>query len=242
MRLTQYLLAAALALGISGPALAQGTATTPSSPSSTVGHWTASGFVGGTFNRGASTTLVGPAGNSVGVDFSNSGGVEYGGELGYQWHNMIGAEFLASFAPFDVTSFAISTDRNPRSHAYMANAIALIPVGSEVRFQPYVSGGIGGIGMSADVLTLNGVLVTSAGTVANVTTTRASRTSFGEDFGGGVMAFASDRFGFRGDVRYYHASTDNNIVASDLVQTQVVRGLLSGLHFWRADGGVTFRW
>jgi opacity protein-like surface antigen len=248
MRSTQYLLAAALTVGISAPALAQTTTTpvnttpAPTNQSSTVGHWTATGFVGGSFSTGTSATLVGPAGNAATVDFNNNGGVNYGGAISYQYHNWVGGEFLTSFSPsFDVNTVAINNDRNPHLDTYMFNAIGLIPVGEHI--QPYISGGIGTVTLSADVLTVNGILVTRAGTVANVESTRATHHSFGQDIGGGVMAFANNWIGFRGDVRYYHASTDNNLLnANDDIQVQFIRGLLSGVHFWRADGGVTFRW
>ena len=226
MRSTQYLLAAALAVGISGPAFAQGTATTqPVNVGETVSHWTATGFVGGNFNSGAPAPQIDTFG----------GGVEYGGALAYLWHGVVGGEFITSFAPsFDVTSALI--ENNPHVNTYMANVIAAIPIGVGGHVQPYVSGGYGAIHMSADVFTLdrNGVATSS------FTNNHESRG--GWDLGGGAMAFANSRVGVRGDIRYYKATVNNQINEGSSTQDLIVQELVSGIHFWRADGGVTFRW
>ena len=226
MRSTQYLLAAALAVGISAPAFAQGTATTqPVNVGETVSHWTATGFVGGNFNTG------GPAPQ---VDI-NGGGVEFGGAVAYLWHGLVGGEFITSFAPtFDVTSVLI--DNNPHVNTYMGNAIVALPIGVGGHVQPYFSGGAGGIHMAADVFDLNQAGQPTSSFTAN------HEMRWGWDLGGGAMAFANNRVGFRGDIRYYKATVNNQINTGSSSQSIVVQELLSGIHFWRADGGVTFRW
>src|SRR3954471_2079756 len=226
MRSTQYLLAAALTLGLSLPAFAQGTATTqPVNVGETVTHWTATGFVGSNFNSGAPAPQI---------DLS-AGGVEYGGALAYLWHGVVGGEFLASFAPnLDVTSALV--ENNPHVNTYMANVIAALPIGVGGHVQPYFSGGAGGIHMAADVFALNQAGVPTADFTSN------HEMRWGWDLGGGAMAFANDRIGVRGDVRYYKASVNNQINSGSTPQDVVVQEMISGLHFWRVNGGVTFRW
>jgi hypothetical protein len=54
------------------------------------------------------------------------------------------------------------------------------------------------------------------------------------------MAFANNRFGVRGDVRYYHGNDVNDVAGT--VEDQFVESLVSGLSYWRASGGISFRW
>ena len=225
MRSATCFMAAALALGLAGTVSAQTGQTYPATTQSgnigpSVSHWTASGFVGSNFGTGS---------DSVAVD-QNTSGVAFGGQLAYLWHGYVGPEFLADWAPnLDVTTLVV--DNNPRVGSYMANAIGAFPLGADGQVVPYASGGFGGITMRAQVLDL-----------ADGTFTGNSEMRLGTNLGGGVMAFASRRIGFRGDVRYYHASTDNNINQGISPQGEVVQRLISGLKFWRTTGGVTFRW
>jgi hypothetical protein len=41
-------------------------------------------------------------------------------------------------------------------------------------------------------------------------------------------------------VRYYHASSNTNIEGS--AADQLVESIVSGVHFWRATGGLSVRW
>jgi hypothetical protein len=54
------------------------------------------------------------------------------------------------------------------------------------------------------------------------------------------MAFGHSRFGVRGDLRYFHTSTDQNFSGS--APDQLVESLVSGLNYWRATGGLSVRW
>jgi outer membrane protein with beta-barrel domain len=213
-----------LALGLSGTAAAQtpSTATTqPTTYGQTVSHWVASGFVGGGFN--------GNNNDNPRVD-ENAGGVTFGGQVGYLWKGIVGPEFLFEWAPsFDVTSVLIPTDSNTHVLSYMANAIGALPLGADGQVMPYISGGFGAIQMAADVVN------PFDNSVSN-----NQNTEWGTNLGGGIMAFASNRWGVRGDVRYYHANTDNNFNGS--AQDQFVQSLVSGLSYWRATGGVSVRW
>jgi hypothetical protein len=222
MRSAHYTVAVALTLALAGTATAQTTAppstatTQATTYGETVSHWLASGFVGGGFSAHGDNPRVDENGSSV----------AFGGQVGWLWRGIVGPEFLADWAPsFDVTT--VFVNGNTHVHSYMANAIGALPLGADGQIQPFVSGGYGHIGMTADVL--NG-----DGTFSNNSNGRG-----GSNIGGGVMAFAN-KFGVRGDVRYYHASSTTNFTGT--AADQFVESLVSGLHFWRATGGVSVRW
>ena len=60
--------------------------------------------------------------------------------------------------------------------------------------------------------------------------------------GGGFFAYAN-RWGIRGDIRYYKAQTfSTNNLNNGTVQSDFTQALLSGLSYWRANLGVSFRW
>ena len=224
MRSTHYALAAALVFGLARAATAQTTSTATTQPTSygeTESHWVASGFVGSGFDTELDIS------NGDNFNLNNGGGVAYGGQVGFLWRGIVGPEFLAEWAPaFDVGSAFIPD--NGHTSSYMANAIGAIPLGANGRIQPFISGGVGTIQMHADVM--NG----------NQATVSASDSQWGTNIGGGIMAFANDRVGLRGDVRHYRAFTDQNFdgPAAD----EMIHDLVSGLGYWRATGGVSFRW
>ena len=56
---------------------------------------------------------------------------------------------------------------------------------------------------------------------------------FGWDVGGGLMLFFGDHVGVRGDVRYFHAFQDLQILGLQIANTK--------LDFGRASGGVVFK-
>jgi hypothetical protein len=222
MRSVIHILAAALVSGVSGTAMAQTTpqptpapaVASPSNVGLTRSHWTTAGFVGSNF----AVRDAAPGADNASVTF--------GGQLAYLWKGVVGAEFLADFAPSfnGVTNLDILNPNNPRVATYMGNAIGALPLGADGHYQPYISGGYGGIRLAP-----RGVL-----NVLN------SQTSGGGNLGGGIMAFGG-RFGIRADARYYRASTDNNL---DLIPSldQLTSRALSGLGFWRTNAGVAFQW
>lgn len=227
MRSAQYLLAASLAFALPASALAQTTAQpqTAAPTAYTYGgstddnQWIASGFVGSNFSL-----------NTDNLNVNDDSSINFGGSIGYMWHRAIGAEFLADFSPqFSVNTLLVAND--PHMNSYMANVIAAVPLGGEGQFQPYASGGIGAMTVSADVLT-NPLDVNSA-------TVSGSDRRFGANIGGGVMAFAGN-VGFRADIRYFRTSSGEVIVSG--VADQFAANLITGLNFWRANVGVAFRW
>ena len=58
---------------------------------------------------------------------------------------------------------------------------------------------------------------------------------FGVNLGAGAMGFMTDHVGFRGDIRYFRA-------LSDPVEDNEFDIDFGDFDFWRATGGITFRW
>ena len=180
----------------------------------------AAGFVGGSFAK-----------NTDNVDSS----VDFGGQVGWLWHGIVGAEFLADFAPrFRFTNLDIIPVFNsrPAVNAYMANGIAAYPLGSQGQFQPYASAGIGAITIRADVLLLNPDLTTF--------TANSNQSQFGSNYGGGFLWYVGN-IGIRGDIRYFRTSTNNSINTTNVADF-IAQSAISDLKFWRANGGLAVRW
>jgi hypothetical protein len=223
MRLVQFVCAGVLVVGGAGSALAQSTPPPPAAASSQAVDYgpsrmplVVSGFVGSNF---------GATGDSNAVD--NHASFEYGGQFAYLWNGYVGAEFIGAFAP----SFKIESPFSSEDHAhvatYMANAIVSAPIGPEAQYQPYASGGFGGMSIRATLFT------DRAGSTANNT-----QSTWGWNVGGGLMAF-SGNWGFRADGRYYRAPSKT---VTGTAGDQFTENLLSDLAFWRTSVGVAYRW
>lgn len=192
-------------------------------------HWLASGFVGSDF--GASATNAAPS---------------YGGSVGYLWRSAVGAEFLGGFTPdFRLYNNALLGSVRPDVNSYMVNLMGAIPIGTESRFQPFISGGLGAIQMRTSEI--SGLTGAGAATTANGI---SSQSQFAGNIGGGVMAFAGN-WGVRADIRYFRAFNNNSVTngtglttgsGSDTGSNGVFGTVLPGLDFWRANVGLAFRW
>jgi len=237
MRAATYLLAVTIAAGVPATAMAQSTTTTATAPAASstptgTGQWFASGFVGGNFGASLHSDL-----ENTNIDNNSSkSSLDVGGNIGYTWNRVFGVEFLADFTPgFGVSNILNADEVNrlvddPRLNTYMVNAIAAVPIGAG-RWQPFISGGLGGVSLAADVL--------DNPLRRDGSTTRASRSRMGSNIGGGVFTFA-DNVGVRADVRYFHSGTDNR--TETIIADQITENIVSGLSFWRANVGVAFRW
>jgi hypothetical protein len=93
------------------------------------------------------------------------------------------AEFIADFAP-DVGFDSVLLAGQPHVNSYMGNVIAAIPLGGD-RYQPYVSGGFGSIGIRGDLFTL-------ADINGNRTTESANTTRWGGDLAPESSATSAD--------------------------------------------------
>ena len=191
--------------------------------------WIASFNVGNYFGAAG-----GPLNEFDNVDINRS--VAFGGQIAYVWHRTnLGAEFLADFAPtFKIPSLVISD--HPSLSAYMFNAIYGFRVGHLGSFRPYISGGIGAINMSADLITIDTNLIQS--------TISASQSRFGGNVGVGGFGYVG-KVGVRADIRWFKANNDNTLDLNvDNSRLDDANRLveLSGIKYWRSSLGVAFRW
>jgi hypothetical protein len=189
------------------------------------GGWFASAFVGSDFGERAE-------GNSM----------DFGGALGYS-NGWVGAELLAGFTPnFQLRNNILVED--PQVNSYMFNLMGSVPLGSERRWQPFVSGGLGAITLRSDLL--------SGDDDAFDETLDPDDSQVGGNVGFGIMGFAGG-VGIRADVRYFRAFTDaavedalnldpGTIDPNSTPAGQTASAMLSGLDFWRANIGLAFRW
>ena len=171
------------------------------------------------------------------LDTSINKSIAFGGQIAYLWRSNLGAEFLADFAPtFKIPSLVISD--HPSLSAYMFNAIYGFRIGSGGRFKPYISGGIGWINMSADLLSIDTNLIQS--------TITASQSRFGGDVGVGTMGYLG-KVGIRADIRWFKANSDTSFEGLTdrdraLLDNDTTLVELSGIKYWRSSLGVAFRW
>src|SRR5215475_6984214 len=205
--------------------------------------WMVTGFLGSSFATSFSSiqTATAAANIPVGVDTAD-GGLTAGFQVGYL-RRYVGGEFIGDFAPnFRMSSLLLA--KNPTVNSWMFNAIGAVPIGSNDQFQPYASGGIGGITMRSQtfadsaipIITVDGTLATQQNTI------NTTRTAFAWDLGGGFFAYAN-QWGIRADARWYKAQTfSTNNLNNGTVQSDFTQALLSGLSYWRANLGVSFRW
>jgi len=203
--------------------------------------WMATGFLGSSFSTGTIATSLEAANLPVGVNTAD-GGLTYGFQIGYL-RRYFGGEFIVDFAPnFRMSSLALS--KEPTVNSWMFNLIGAAPLGPKDRFEAYASGGIGGITMRSQtfdqtaipVITVQGTLETAQNTI------NTARTAFAWNLGGGFLAYAN-QWGIRADIRYYqaqHFSTNN--LNNGTVPSDFTQALLSGLNYWRANLGLSFRW
>ena len=255
MKLTGFVITAVMFAGLSGPAFAQGsgqqTATNPpvnqpvaNTSSDDARSWVVSGYIGTNFGGSRTTDRVDL------IDLENfdtsSTSFNFGAQVAYLGRGVVGGEFLADFSPSDGSFNNVLFENAPNVNSYMFNLIAVAPFGHAHSYDPYVSGGIGAVTLNSTIFTVNPTLAAAASPIQPVTigTESVSGSRFGWDLGGGVMAWSEKNWGFRGDVRYYRTTSDtsdvfdlNNIGNGDIFS----KVELSGIHFWKANAGVSFR-
>jgi len=180
--------------------------------------------------------LVGPAsaradwlftpniGVGFGGDTPGNDKLTYGASIGWMGAGILGWEAdLAYTPPF----FEENRDNNDffdsdNVTTAMGNVIIGIPVGGQSGpgFRPYVAGGIG-------------MLKTHVST--NDQLFDVTNNDLGFDVGVGVMGFATDHVGFRGDLRYYRDFEDPE------PDNEFDIGV-GKFDFWRGTVGLSFRW
>jgi hypothetical protein len=226
MRLFQYLAGAALVALFPVISAAQGTTTTQTTTTTTTTQETFGGWMNGDDNWIGSAFI----GSNFAADAEDAS-LDFGGSIGYLWRGSLGAEFQANFSPdfsLEGGRSALLLGEEPWINSYMVNAIAAIPIGTETRWQPYVSGGLGALTLRADAIANGGDEL------------EPDSSRFGGNIGAGLMAYMGN-FGVRGDVRYFRGFEDDSIDA-DTPGDAIGDAVLSDLSFWRANIGLAFRW
>jgi hypothetical protein len=201
--------------------------------------WIVTGYIGSSFSSGFANQT--PLTNALLSTNTTDGGLAGGAQFARFWGGYLGAEILADFGVSQTTSRFLSTD--PNLNSFMLNAIVKAPFGGLGRFEPYISGGLGAISMRSSTFTVVGTTTITGNPVLTLDTVNTTQSKFGTDLGAGFFAFAN-KWGIRGDVRHYRASTfeleklqNGPTFADDYTQS-----LLSGLTFWRANLGIAYRW
>jgi hypothetical protein len=244
MKLVGFVITAVV-LGLSGPAFAQGASSTNPPANTNTSYddnrnWLASGFIGTNFSSSRDTSV--DLSRIEDLNTNNSTSFNWGGQVAYLGRGVIGGEFLADFSPGDGSFNNVLFQQSPSLNSYMFNAIAVAPFGHAHSFDPYVSGGVGWVRMSGDIFTVD---PTRFQNVAALQTESVSGSKFGWDLGFGGMAWSEKNWGFRGDVRYFKTGTNNNDVfdLNNIGDGSVFsRVELSGISFWKANAGLSFRW
>ncbi len=168
-------------------------------------EWYLNPFIGGAFGGGV----------------AESPKVDYGASVGWMG-NVLGFEVDVSHRPdfFKVDDVPDVIFGESSVTSVMFNGLIGMPGGSDRRIRPYAAGGVGWIG--SRIGGEDDFIRTDGG-------------SFGFNVGGGVFGRLSDRFGVRGDVRYFR----------NLQELEGESEFFSlgdqKLDFWRATGGITFR-
>ncbi len=163
----------------------------------------------------------------AGVTFGGTADTQryvYGGRVGFVGH-AAGVEVDFGYAPNFFSGSDKFADFNGKLNITTLMANLLIggaPHRGGVR--PYVVGGFG---------LMRGLVHSPNDFFSDVT-----RNDFGFDVGGGLQGYFNEHVGLRGDVRYFRSLTGSSDNGFLLDPTQFDLGDFS---FWRATGGVLFR-
>ena len=122
--------------------------------------------------------------------------------------SVVGGEFELNFID---NFFGDRTDVSSNVFTFMGNVMFAPKVGA---VQPYVLTGLGVMKTHVE-LTVPGLL-------------EANNNHLAWDIGGGIMGFFTPHFGIRGDLRYFHAFQDLEILGLNIADTKMDYGRVSG--------------
>jgi opacity protein-like surface antigen len=187
-------------------------------PSTASADWLFTPYVG--YNWGGSANFI----NFSDFDDEFEQRANFGVSLGWMGAGVIGFEFDLGFTPNFFENTTGSSDFHfgkSNVTTLMGNLIVGVPIGGQhgLGFRPYAVGGVGLIRSS----------VGGADDFFEV-----DSNNWGINVGAGAMFFFTDRFGLRGDVRYFRSLQDTE--AEDLLDVG-----FADFHFWRGTVGATFR-
>jgi len=163
-------------------------------------------------------------GAGFGGNASGNSKLTYGASIGWMGAGIIGWEADFAYTPefFEGDDNDIDLFDKDNVTTFMGNLIVGIPIGGQHGggVRPYVAAGAGLLQRQVE-------RTDQLFTVDN--------NDFGINLGAGVMGFATDHVGFRGDLRYFRGFGEDN------TNSQIDLDL-NNFDFWRATAGLTFRW
>ncbi|HEY6360884.1 MAG TPA: outer membrane beta-barrel protein [Vicinamibacterales bacterium] len=163
-------------------------------------------------------------GGGFGGDAEGREHLTWGASIGWMGAGIIGWEADFAYTPefFEADDDDLDLIENSNVTSFMGNVLVGIPVGGQTGggFRPYFSGGVGVLQRSVE----------SGDALFEV-----DNSEFGFNLGAGAMGFMTDHVGFRGDIRYYRSFEDPQ-------EDNEFDLAVGNFDFWRATGGITFRW
>jgi len=170
---------------------------------------------------------------NMGVAFGGDAGgdLTYGASIAWMGAGILGVEADVAFTPEilnvdDTFNGIFNLDLTDNSAtSFMGNVIVGLPFGgtSGAGWRPYVAGGLGWMSLNLN------------DNIDDFDLFEDSTDSFALNIGAGATGFFTDNVGLRGDVRWYRAFVDDDVVPTGFDD-------LRNIDFWRATAGVTFRW
>ena len=163
-------------------------------------------------------------GTTFGADTNGREHFTYEAAFGWMGGGIFGWEAELAFTPefFEGNDNDFDFDGGSNVVTAMGNAIIGLPFGGQrdAGFRPYVTLGLG-------------MLQTEARSNADLF--HVDNSEFGFNVGAGAFGFFTDHVGLRGDVRYLRSFVDPN-------EDNEFDITVGNFDYWRAVGGVTFRW
>jgi len=191
--------------------------STIAAPRTASADWLLTPFVGWNFGGAADLDF-----DDFDDEFENK--ANFGASLAWMGAGIVGFEIDFGYTPnfFENTtgdSDFVFGDNNLTT--LMGNVLIGVPVGGQSGpgFRPYAVGGIG-------------ILKSKVGDPEDFF--HVSSTDWAIDVGGGAMFFVNDKFGLRGDLRYFR-------LLEDVEPEDDFNIGLSNFKFWRGSIGATFR-
>jgi opacity protein-like surface antigen len=163
-------------------------------------------------------------GTTFGADTNGREHFTFGTALGWMGGGVFGWEADLAWTPefFEGNDGDFDFDGGSNVVTAMGNVIIGVPIGGQrdAGFRPYVTAGIGMLQAEAR---------------SNDDLFHVDNSEFGFNAGVGALGFFSDHVGLRADLRYLRSFVDpdeDNEFDVDI----------GSFDYWRATGGVTFRW
>jgi hypothetical protein len=162
----------------------------------------------------ADTVITGTVGATFSGDTEESH-ASYGAAIGFMGEGLFGFEVEATYTPHFFGPDLENATSNVTT--LMGNIVLGVPIGGN-RSRLYATGGVG----------LMKFRVPDPDVFFDI-----DRNDWGVNAGAGVMIGLGERFGIRGDVRYFRDIHESSSGDFDVD--------FGGFHYWRGAGGITFK-